>query len=79
MADFINSEHYVENLFPKGSTFYFEGKEYEVALCGKPRPLQGECKTDVYIKGMASDKDAIELKISIKQQNADFFRKQDIF
>ena len=55
MPDFINTEHCVEKLFPVGTTFSFEGKKYQVALCGKPRPARGECKTDVYIKGIASD------------------------
>lgn len=50
MPDFINTEHCVEKLFPVGTTFSFEGKKYQVALCGKPRPARGECKTDVYIK-----------------------------
>lgn len=42
MTNFINSEHNVEKLFPVGTTFYFEGKEYKVSLCGKPRPSQGD-------------------------------------
>lgn len=49
MPDFIDTEHSVEKLFPVGTTFFFEGKEYKVLLCGKPRPSQGECKTDVYM------------------------------
>lgn len=72
MPDFINTEHCVEKLFPVGTTFSFEGKKYQVALCGKPRPARGECKTDVYIKGIASDGEAREIKISVKQKNADF-------
>ena len=76
MTNFINSEHNVEKLFPVGTTFYFEGKEYKVSLCGKPRPSQGECKTDVYIKGIASDGEVRELKISVKQKNADFLENK---
>lgn len=75
MPDFINTEHCVEKLFPVGTTFSFEGKKYQVALCGKPRPARGECKTDVYIKGIASDGEAREIKISVKQKNADFYEK----
>lgn len=75
MPDFINTEHCVEKLFPVGTTFSFEGKKYQVALCGKPRPARGECKTDVYIKGIASDGEAREIKISVKQKNADFSTK----
>lgn len=76
MPNFINSEHYVEKLFPVGTTFYFEGKEYKVSLCGKPRPSQGESKTDVYIKGIAPDGEVRELKISVKQKNADFLENK---
>lgn len=76
MPDFIYTEHSVEKLFPVGTTFFFEGKEYEVSLCGKPRPSQGECKTDVYIKGIASDGKVRELKISVKQKNADFLENK---
>ncbi|WP_026207377.1 hypothetical protein [Butyricimonas synergistica] len=77
MPDFINSEYSVEKLFPAGTAFSFEGKKYHVVLCGKPRPSQGECKTDVYIKGVTSDKkDTVELKISVKQQNADFLENK---
>lgn len=76
MPDFIDTEHSVEKLFPVGTTFFFEGKEYKVLLCGKPRPSQGECKTDVYIKGIAPDGEVRELKISVKQKNADFLENK---
>lgn len=86
MPNFIDSEYYVEKLFPVGTTFSFEGKEYQVARCGKPRPSQGECKTDVYIKGTTPGGEVRELKISVKQKNADFLenkmsfdRARDIF
>lgn len=79
MPDFINTEHCVEKLFPVGTTFSFEGKKYQVALCGKPRPAHGECKTDVYIKGIASDGEAREIKISVKQKNADFLENKMSF
>lgn len=76
MPNFINSEHYIEKLFPVGTTFTFEGEVYNVALCGKPRPSKGECKTDVYIKGISSNKKVKEIKISVKQKNADFLENK---
>lgn len=76
MPDFVNSEHCIEKLFPIGSRFSFEGKEYEVILSGKPRPSHGECKTDIYIKGVTSDGEVKEIKISIKQKNADFLENK---
>lgn len=76
MPNFIKTEHCVEELFPEGTTFSFEGKEYQVELCGKPRPPRGECKTDVYIKGVSSDGEVREIKISVKQKNADFLENK---
>lgn len=76
MPDFVNSEHCIEKLFPIGSSFSFEGKEYKVILSGKPRPSRGECKTDIYIKGVTSDDEVKEIKISIKQKNADFLENK---
>lgn len=79
MADFVRTERSVEELFPKGSVFSLEGKDYKVLLSGKPRPSQGECKTDVYIKGIASNGEVRELKISVKQKNADFLENKMSF
>lgn len=76
MPDFINSEYRIEKLFPIGTIFSFEGKVYQVVLCGKPRPSQGECKTDVYVKGISSDGEVKEIKISVKQKNADFLENK---
>lgn len=76
MANYIDSEQKVRDLFPKGSSFNFEGKSYTVAICDKPRPSKGECKTDVYIKGIAADNEEIEIKISVKQLNADFLENK---
>ncbi|MDE6263773.1 MAG: hypothetical protein K2M11_01380 [Paramuribaculum sp.] len=76
MANYIDSEQKVRDLFPKGASFNFEGKTYTVAICDKPRPSKGECKTDVYIKGIAADNEEIEIKISVKQSNADFLENK---
>lgn len=76
MPNFVNSEHCIKELFPEGSSFSFEGKEYKVDLSGKPRPRRGECKTDIYIKGISSDDEVKEIKISIKQKNADFLENK---
>lgn len=51
MPDFINTEHCVEKLFPVGTTFSFEGKKYQVALCGKPRPAVVNVKQMFILKG----------------------------
>ncbi len=76
MPDFINSEQSIIALFPEGTFFTFKGEKYKVLLCGKPRPSQGECKTDVYVKGISARGNFIELKISVKQNNADFLENK---
>ncbi len=76
MPDFIDAENRIKELFPKGSFFYFKDKKYQVTLCGKPRPTKGECKTDVYIKGIDDKGEVIELKISVKKENADFLENK---
>lgn len=57
---------------PCRNDFLFRGEKYQVALCGKPRPARGECKTDVYIKGIAPNGEAKEIKISVKQKMQTF-------
>lgn len=76
MPDYVNSEHIIENLFPVGSVFNFKDKEYRVKICGKPRPRKGECKTDVYILAESMDGLTEEIKISVKQKNADFLENK---
>lgn len=76
MPDYIESEQYVASLFPLGSVFSINGKGYRVEICGKPQAQKGECKTDVYIRGISNDGDSIELKISVKQPNADFLENK---
>lgn len=76
MPNFINTEQYIEKLFPIGCDFFFEGEKYTVVLCGKPRPSSGECKTDVYIKGKTAEGQTKEIKISVKQNNADFLENK---
>jgi len=77
MADFINSEKDVIEKFPVGTNFILNGKTYTVSNIGKPSPSngRGEPKTDVYIKANSAN-DEIELKISIKQTNADFLENK---
>jgi len=82
---FSETEKKVRELFKKGTQFTFEGKQWTVLECAKPRPSSGECKTDVYLRVGRSD-DKREIKISVKQTNAEFFenkmsysRAQEVF
>lgn len=76
MPKFIDSEQKIVDLFKNEEKFIFEGKEYKIVLCGKPRPSSGECKTDVYVKGRSADGEVREIKISVKQTNADFLENK---
>lgn len=74
--NFTKLEKNIISLFPLKSTFTFCGQDYTVEKCGKPRPQKGECKTDVYILGKNNKSKEIELKISIKKENADFLENK---
>lgn len=67
-ARFAKTEQDFIKLVNKTPTFKFEGKTYHVVGAYKPKPRQGECKTDVFIR----TREGRDLKISIKQSNADF-------
>lgn len=65
----------VIRLFALNTEIMFEGEKYVIKECAKPRPNSGECKTDVYVK-LQSDLSTRELKISVKQKNADFLENK---
>ena len=69
-------EESVKRVFVKGESFVHDGIEYEVLIADKPRPSSGECKTDVYVKGIDDDNDCIELKISVKLDSANFLKNK---
>lgn len=62
--------------FKPGTNFIFKQTTYTVLISGKPRPSKGECKTDLYILAENKNKTSIEIKISIKQHNADFLENK---
>ena len=77
MLRYSATERKVIGLFRIGTKFDFEGHNYEVLICDKPRPSDGECKTDVYIKAKdTADRTIREIKVSIKQSNADFLENK---
>lgn len=75
MPQFSDTERQIISLFHPGTKFTFEDKECTVLECEKPRPSSGECKTDVYLRINQSDGER-EIKISIKQANADFLENK---
>lgn len=77
MSKHGGTERFIINLFESEGKFTFEDKNYNIITIGKPRPKKGECKTDVYI--LASDLNTNltrEIKISIKQNDADFLENK---
>lgn len=76
MPNFSDTENYVRGLFAPNTSFSFEGKNYTVHETAKPRPDSGECKTDVYVKLRDDEGTYRELKISVKQKNADFLENK---
>lgn len=75
MPQFSQTETEVIKLFVPNTAIEFEGTKYIIEECAKPRPSAGECKTDVYLK-LKTDKSTREVKISIKQNNADFLENK---
>lgn len=77
MPNFSHSESYVISLFPENKEIIFNNESYIVKRCCKPRPSEGECKTDVYLELLESKTNNIVVyKISIKQDNADFLENK---
>lgn len=76
MPNFSETETYVRNLFSSANSILFEGKKYFVIKAVKPRTNAGECKTDVYVRLSDEDGKSRELKISVKQENADFLENK---
>lgn len=75
MPQFTQTEQAILNLFKVGTNFQFEGKTWEVIKSAKPRPSSGECKTDIYVLAKSGDEER-EIKISVKQENADFLENK---
>ena len=74
-VQFGESERYVLSLFSRGTQFYFNNTLYTVVISGKPTCARGEPKTDIYVQAK-SDYDVQEIKISFKQENADFLENK---
>lgn len=72
---FGDIERKVKDTFIIGSNFKFNGEYYTVIKSGKPTTSKGEPKTDVYVLAKNQDRE-IELKISVKQDNADFLENK---
>jgi hypothetical protein len=76
MSNHGGTERFIIGLFEQAGEFVLEGEKLTIVKIGKPRPARGECKTDVYILGINENGDEKEIKISIKQSDADFLENK---
>ena len=80
MAKFSETEQKIVGIFKKSmessDNINFMDKSCKVITVGKPTSPQGEPKTDVYILLKDSEEKMYEIKISIKQDNADFLENK---
>jgi hypothetical protein len=77
MSKHGDTERYIVDLFRSEGEFTFENNNYKILTIGKPRPNKGECKTDVYILALDIKTNLTrEIKISIKQNDADFLENK---
>ena len=75
MPRFSQTETDIQNLFNIEEDITFNGTTYKVTTVAKPSSSSGEPKTDVYV-ALQNDTDIQEIKISIKQANADFIENK---
>lgn len=74
---FSETESKILDLFKVNTIFNFKGKNLKILESGKPYPqCNGECKTDLYLKLEDEESLINELRISIKQNNADFLENK---
>ncbi len=76
MAVFSDTEDYILKLFKNQGILKLKAGNYKILSVGKPRPSKGEGKTDVDVELESPNKIREELKISIKQNNADFLENK---
>lgn len=77
--NYAELEQHIIAVMNNNKRFTYDGKEYEVLVAGKPRPLGGgECKTDVYIKLQGSFWRKHEIKISVKTEGEQEFQENKI-
>ncbi|HRX15922.1 MAG TPA: hypothetical protein P5123_06385 [Spirochaetota bacterium] len=75
---FGDSEKYILKNLNIGNIFIYGNEKYIIRKSGKPTCSSGEPKTDIYIQAsnLSNSKIDIEIKISYKQNNADFLENK---
>ncbi len=73
---FSLTEQFITQKFKENDFVSYQGQNWKVLISAKPSPSSGECKTDTYLLLEAKNGDTKEIKISIKQSNADFLENK---
>lgn len=76
MPQFSQTESYAKNLLSPGTEVIFQGDQYIIEISDKPTSSSGEPKTDLYLLLKHANESHQEIKISIKQKNADFLENK---
>lgn len=71
-------EQHIIKTFKDEGKFVFNGVEYNVLIVDKPRPVSGECKTDVFVLGEDDSGKKIQLKISAKLEKSNEFQENKV-
>ena len=75
--NFGNTERHIQYLFKENTEFKIYNNRYKILLSGKPTCRYGEPKTDIYVLIQnINNYQKHEIKISIKQKNADFLENK---
>lgn len=72
MPAYRNSESFVIDIFNSTPSLLWKGVTYTEIRASKPTSSLGECKTDVYVSLRQNGVEKESIKISVKQDNADF-------
>lgn len=76
MPEFSELERRIIDIFNGSREFKYNGSQYKIIVVDKPTVSRGEPKTDIYVKGLSTDKKELEIKISVKKENADFLENK---
>lgn len=69
-------ENTIVDMLATDTRFAHNGKYYTIVAGGKPMSPHGEPKTDAYARAVSDDGDVLEIKVSVKAGNADFFENK---
>ena len=74
--NYFLAEKYLQEKFSVGTAIIFNNKELKIINSGKPRPVSGECKSDLYLDCCDKKNNKYEIKISLKLDNYEFLENK---